>query len=110
MTPASNESEDDGFEVHFDESGGHLSLSCQPASFAKFRQFVAGHLTDFPEIKAEKISTIEIIDAGPSIAAQQPSRVNWRLIAFMSFILFVVFALGVGIVQIAGWVISAFSN
>ncbi len=100
----------DGIEIYCGEETGRLRLECPPATFARFRQFVASQLgDDFPDVRLDEIDTIEIHDAEAFGPPPEPTP-YWFYAAGIGGMLLFVFALGAGILQIATWLIGLFSN
>jgi len=108
MATTNENGKDDGIDIHCD--GENLSLDCGPDAFAKFREFVAAELSDFPELKIEDVATIEITDKEKlGRNRETPSGFGIGAVVVGGSLLLLV-ALGVGIYQIAAWLIQLISN
>jgi hypothetical protein len=98
-----HDSEDDGFEVHFDAVDGRLELSCEPGSFGLIRDLIVG-LCKVSKIERDDIRIIEIRN-DTAIAEHKEPAPRWFSFGCLATVLAAVISAVIGVVTIIRWII-----
>jgi hypothetical protein len=93
-------------EIHFDEKRGYLELGCEPDAFAAYRELARSQLADFPEISMDKVIEVNVVDMATFVARRDaPRRRVWDWAVTGLILLVLVFAV-IGIVTVAGRLVT----